>query len=64
MVVILLLQDQMRYELPKVMCNGNDYIAKVMVMVMITFPKKCVMVMVMVMKKLQCNGNGNDYFQK
>ena len=39
MVVILLLQDQMRDELPKVMCNGNDYIAKVMVMVMITFPK-------------------------
>ena len=23
----------------KVMCNGNDYISKVMVMVMITFPK-------------------------
>ena len=46
------------YEKPKVMCNGNDYISKVMVMVMITFPKKCVMVM----KKLPCNGNG--YFQK
>ena len=55
-----MLQDQFRYELPKVMCNGNelqcqsngngnDYISK-----------KCVMVM----KKLQCNGNGNDYFQK
>ena len=29
------------------MCNGNDYIAKVMVMVMITFQKVC-------------NGNGNE----
>ena len=37
--LILLLQDQMRYELPKVMRNGNDYIAKVMVMVMVTFSK-------------------------
>ena len=46
----------------KVMCNGNDYISKVMVM--ITVQKKCVMVMVMVMKKLQCNGNVIHYFQK
>ena len=45
----------------KVMCNGNDYISKVMVM--ISFPK-CVMVMVMAMKKMQCNGNVIHYFQK
>ena len=44
------------------MCNGNDYIAKVMEMVMITFPKNCVMIMVM--KKLQFNGNDNDYFKR
>ena len=30
----------MRYELPKVMCNGYGHFAKVMVMVMITFPKR------------------------
>ena len=49
------------------MCNGNDFISKVMVIVMITFQKdfvskKCVMVMVM--KKLQCNGYVIHYIQK